>query len=187
MAANAVPLPIVSDVMVARVRGAIAHDTVARRGLSLTPEARAVLASADPESRAIARKAGEAVVRQVVKRLGPLSVVATVSRGVEAFALGLLLERYLERVRASGSVRIDIDEARRVRDAIDRAVLRVISPAIRPALTTMSHGSEDLRSETTRFLDTLLLTGASLPSYFERRLEAAFDDVAAETPGLRDG
>jgi hypothetical protein len=187
MSANAVPLPILPDLVIARVRGAIAHDTVARHGLSLTKDARTILASADPETRAIARKAGEALVRQIAKRLGPLAALATVSRGIEAFALGLLLARYIERFRASGSVRIDADEARRVRDAIDRAVLRVISPDVHPASALMPRGADDMRSELTRWLDTLLLTGASLPSYFERRLEAAFDDVAAETPGLRDG
>jgi hypothetical protein len=184
MGANAVPLPLLPDLVIARVRGAIAHDTAARHGLSLTRDARAVLASADPESRALARKAGEAVLRQVAKRLGPLAVVATLSRGLEAYALGLLFDRYIQRFRASGSVRIDIDEARRIRDAIDHSVVRVLSPALRPALTTVRPGAEDLRTEATRFLDSILLTGASLPSYFERRLEAAFDEIARDTPGM---
>lgn len=186
MGANAVPLPLLPDFVIARVRGAIAHDTAARHGLSLTRDARTVLASADAESRAIARKAGEAVLRQVAKRLTPLAAVATLSRGLEAYALGLLFDRYIQRNRAPGSVRIDVDEARRVRDAIDRSVLRVLSPALKPSETTVRPGTEDLRTETTRFLDSILLTGASLPSYFERRLEAAFDEIARDTPGMRD-
>jgi hypothetical protein len=187
MGANAVPLPLLPDFVIARVRGAIAHDTATRHGLSLTQDARTILASADPESRALARKAGEAVLRQIARRLGPLAAVATLSRGLEAYALGLLFDRYIQRFRASGSVRIDIDEARRVRDAIDHSVLRVLSPALRPTLTTVRPGAEDLRTEATRFLDSILLTGASLPSYFERRLEAAFDEIARDTPGMRDG
>lgn len=187
MAANAVPIPLLPDAVVARVRGAIAHDTAARHGLGLTADARTVLSSVDAENRAIARRAGETVIREVLKRLGPLAVVGTVSRGVEAYALGLLFNRYIERVRASAQVRIDVDEARRVRDAIDRAVLRVLSPALKPETTTMSRGSEDLRTETTRWVDTMILTGASLPGYLERRLEAAFDEIAAETPELRNG
>lgn len=186
MGANAVPLPLLPDFVIARVRGAIAHDTATRHGLSLTQDARTVLSSADPESRAIARKAGEAVLRQVAKRLTPLAAVATLSRGLEAYALGLLFDRYIQRFRASGSVRVDVDEARRVRDAIDRSVLRVLSPALKPSQTTVRPGAEDLRTETTRFLDSILLTGASLPGYFERRLESAFDEIARETPGMRD-
>ena len=186
MGANAVPLPLLPDFMIARVRGAIAHDTATRHGLSLTKDARTILASADPESRALARKTGEAVLRQLARRVGPLAVLATLSRGLEAYALGLLFDRYIQRFRASGSVRIDIDEARRVRDAIDRSVLRVLSPALKPSLTTVRPGAEDLRPEATRFLDSILLTGASLPSYLERRLEAAFDEIARDTPGMRD-
>lgn len=184
MGANAVPLPLLPDFMIARVRGAIAHDTATRHGLSLTKDARAILASADPESRALVRKTGEAVLRQLARRVGPLAVLATLSRGLEAYALGLLFDRYIQRFRASGSVRIDIDEARRVRDAIDQSIVRVLSPALRPALTTVRPGAEDLRTEATRFLDSILLTGASLPSYFERRLEAAFDEVARDTAGM---
>jgi hypothetical protein len=184
MGANAVPLPLLPDFMIARVRGAIAHDTATRHGLSLTKDARTILASADPESRALARKTGEAVLRQLARRVGPLAVLATLSRGLEAYALGLLFDRYIQRFRASGSVRIDVDEARRVRDAIDQSIVRVLSPALRPALTTVRPGAEDLRTEATRFLDSILLTGASLPSYFERRLEAAFDEVARDTAGM---
>lgn len=181
MAANAVPIPLLPDTVVTRVRGAIAHDTAARHGLGLTSDARTVLASVDAENRAMARRAGETVIREVLKRLGPLAVVGTLSRGVEAYALGLLFNRYIERIRASAQARIDVDEARRIRDAIDRAVLRVLSPALKPETTTMSRGGEDLRSETTRWLDTLILTGASLPGYLERRLEAAFDEIMAES------
>ena len=186
MGANAVPLPLLPDFMIARVRGAIAHDTATRHGLSLTKDARTILASADPESRALARRTGEAVLRQLARRVGPLAVLATLSRGLEAYALGLLFDRYIQRFRASGSVRIDIDEARRVRDAIDRSVLRVLSPALKPSLTMVRPGAEDLRPEATRLLDSILLTGASLPSYLERRLEAAFDEIARDTPGMRD-
>lgn len=187
MAVNVVPLPFLPDAMASRVRGAIAHDTAARHGLGLTAEARDVLGRVDPENRALSRRASETVIREVLKRLGPLAAIGSVSRGMEAYALGLLLNRYIERVRGSASVRIDVDEARRVRDAIDRAVLRVLSPALKPESTTLSHASEDLRTETTRWVDTLILTGASLPGYVERRLEAAFDEIAAETPELRHG
>lgn len=188
LAASAIPLPLLPDFVVVRVRGATAHDVVARHGLSLTNEARAVLASPGGTSeKVLARKAGETVVREILKRLGPMAAVATITRGVEVFALGLLLDRYIERVRASASVRIDIDEAKRVRDAIDKAIFRSLSPTLAPSSTTLRRGAEDLRGEITRWADAAFLTGASLPSYIERRLHAAFDEIVAESPGLRDG
>jgi hypothetical protein len=51
----------------------------------------------------------------------------------------------------------------------------------------MTDGLEDLRDELTRWIDAALLTSAALPSYLERRLEAAFDEVVRETAGSRDG
>lgn len=186
MAANAIPIPIVPHYMVARVRGAMAHDTVTRHGLSLTKEARAIFESASFGSGVTARKAGEAVVHQILKRLGPLAALTTVTRGLEVYALGKLLDRYIERVRTSGSVRIDVEEATRVRDAIDRAVLRSISPALQPSAAMLPRSVEDVRSEVTRVLDAVILTSASLPGYIERRLEAAFDEVVSETPGIRN-
>jgi hypothetical protein len=186
MAANALPIPIVPHYMVGRVRGAMAHDTVTRHGLSLTREARAVFEGASSGSGAAARKAGEAVVRQVLKRLGPLAALTTVTRGLEVYALGKLLDRYIERVRTSGSVRIDVEEATRVRDAIDRAVLRAISPALQPSPAMLPRSVEDVRSQVTRVVDAVILTSASLPGYIERRLEAAFDEVVSETPEIRD-
>lgn len=186
--ANALPLPLIPDTLVVRVRGAMAHDIAARRGLSLTNEARTILAHPGSGSdQVLARKAGETVVREILKRLGPLAIIASASRALEVFALGHLLERYIERVRASGSVRIDIGEAKRLRDAIDKAVIRAFSPTLTPASTTLQRASEDLRGELTRWIDAVLLTGASLPSYIERRLEAAFDEIVAESSGLRDG
>ena len=44
----------------------------------------------------------------------------------------------------------------------------------------------DLRDELTRWIDAALLTSASVPSYVERRLEAAFDEIVRET-GLGRG
>jgi len=77
-------------------------------------------------------------------------------------------------------------EARRVRKAIDSAVLHVVSPGVETRRLTLPDAPEDLRDEFTRWLDTLLITGASLPSYLERRLEAAFDQVVSRSPELQE-
>jgi hypothetical protein len=90
-------------------------------------------------------------------------------------------------VRAAGAVRMHLEEARLVREAIDRAVLRALSPALRPSSTTLGEGVEDLRDEFTRWIDAVILTSAALPSYLERRLEAAFDEIVEQTPGLKNG
>src|SRR5579883_110709 len=40
---GAVPLPWIPDALVGRVRGALVHDIASRHGVSLAPEARAIL------------------------------------------------------------------------------------------------------------------------------------------------
>ena len=180
VAASAVPLPIVPDRLVDRVRGAIAHDAVARHGLSLTTEARAVLAAPGGLDRAMAVKAAQMLIMAVLKRLGPLGAAVLVARGLETFALGHLLDRYLSQGRSERGVRIQADEARHVRALIDRALVRALSPTLQPAIATLPGPAEDVRDEVTRWTDLVLLTVAALPSYVERRLEAAFDQVLAE-------
>ena len=187
VAASAIPIPFLPDRVLVRVRGAVVHDVAARHGLSLTSDARAVLAEPDSEGRTKIVRAAESVARQLLRRLRPLGVLTAASRGIELYALGLLLERYIAKVRAAGAVRMHLEEARLVREAIDRAVLRALSPALRPSPTTLGEGVEDLRDEFTRWIDALLLTSAALPSYLERRLEAAFDEIVEQTPGLKNG
>jgi hypothetical protein len=187
VAVGAIPIPFVPDRLAARVRGAIAHDVTARHGVSLTSDARKILAEPDPRGggRALARKAAEAISMRLLKRaFAPAGALATLAGGLEVYALGVLLERYLTRVRKTSAVRIDIEEARKIRDLIDRTLLRALSPSLQPASLNLSDPIEDLRDEVTRWIDTALLTGATLPSYVERRLEAAFDELAAAT---RDG
>jgi hypothetical protein len=185
VAATAIPIPFLPDRVIVMVRGAVVHDVMARHGLSLTSDARAVLAEPDSETRTRLLHAAESVARRLLRRLRPLGVITAASRGVELYALGLLLERYLSTIRVEGAVRMHLEEARLVRDAIDRAVLRALSPSLRPSTTTQGEGVEDLRDELTRWIDALLLTSAALPSYLERRLEAAFDEIVAQTPGFK--
>jgi hypothetical protein len=187
LAAATIPVPFLPDRVLSRIRGAVVHDISARHGVSLTSDARSALAATDSEERSRLSRVAETVARQILRRAGPLGFMGSLTRGIEVYALGFLLERYLRDVRPMGSVRIQIDEARRVRDAIDKSIVRALSPALRPALTTLAEGSEDLRDEFTRWLDALLLTSASIPSYLERRLESAFDELVTETPELRNG
>src|SRR5262249_9036326 len=141
----------------------------------------------DSETRTRMVRAAESVVRQVLKKLRPLGVVSAASRGLEIYALGHLMERYVSKLRSSSAVRMHFEEARQVRDAVDRALIRAFSPALQPATETINEGAEDLRDEFTRWIDAVLLTSAALPSYLERRLDAAFDEIVAEMPGLKNG
>ncbi len=187
VAATVIPIPFVPDRVLAGVRGALVYDIASRHGLSLTTDARQALAEPDSELRTKLVRTAETIVRQVLRRMRPLGFLASASRAIEIYALGLLFERYITEVRRAPALRVHQEEARLVREAIDRALLRALSPSLKPKPTTVNEGVEDLRDEFTRWIDALLLTSAAVPSYLERRLLTAFDEVVAETPGLRDG
>lgn len=187
IAANAIPLPFVPDRLLSRVRGAVVQDVASRHGISLTADARKILADPSSDQRTALVRVAEGLVRQLLRRFGPLGTVTAVSRGLEVYALGHLLDRYLRDARPSAKVRMPLEEAQKVREAIDKAMIRSLSPTLQPHETTIGSSPEDLRDEITRWVDTALLTSATLPSYMERRLEAAFDQVLTEIPGLRDG
>jgi uncharacterized protein (DUF697 family) len=178
-ATGIVPLPWVPDAMVRRVRGALVHDLTARHGLSLTHEARSVLAEPGGTEgpRGFLSQGVTFAVTRVLGRFGPLAVIPPVRSALGTWVLGHLLQRYLETARTQRSVRIDVEEARRVRRAIDQALLY--------ALTTDAHRSredrpiapEDLREPNEQLVDGVLISLASMPGWLVRRLEAAFDEV----------
>ena len=184
MIAGAVPLPIVPSAVLRRVRGALAHDIAARHGLSLTNEARNEMSEPSRAARGGAILATLAfVARRTLRRFGMLGVVPPVSAWLEVYALGLLFDRYLERVRSSQTVRIHGGEAKLVRKAIDAALSRALSPKLelRPQPGNVEP-TEELRDLPTRLIDGILLAAAALPDHLQRRLESAFDDVLDEEP-----
>ena len=63
---------------------------------------------------------------------------------------------------------------------LDTAVVRALSPSLSPEAVALLPPPEDLRDVFTRWIDTLILVGAGLPGYLERRLDSAFDAVIAE-------
>jgi hypothetical protein len=187
VAATAIPIPFLPDRVIVLVRGAVVHDVLSRHGLSVTSDARDALAQPDTETRTRILHTAESLARRFLRRLRPLGVLTAASRGLEMYALGFLLERYVSRLRRSGAVRMHLEEARLVREAIDRSILHAFSPSLQPSPATLGEGAEDLRDEFTRWIDALLLMSAALPSYLERRLAAAFDETVAAIPGLADG
>ena len=176
-----VPLPWVPDAIARRIRGAMVHDLTARHGLSLTPEARAVLVEpAGAEGpRGVFSQGATFVATRVLGRFGPLAALAPLRSALGTFVLGHLLARYLDRGRAAHAARIDVEEARRVRRAIDQAVLYAFTTEPGRAREEPPIPVEDLRDATTRIVDGALISVASLPGWLTRRLDAAFDEVLA--------
>lgn len=185
-AAGAVPLPFISWGMLRRVKGAVAHDIATRHGLSLTNEARDLLATPFGGKRPTAFLSTLVfIARRAIKRLGPLAIVPPVSAWVEVYALGLLFDRYLSRARASNSVRIDVVEAQHLSELFERTLGRAVSLRSQPrAGQSVSDPPEDARDTATKLFDGLLLGISAVPYEAQRRLESAFD---VEVKGMNFG
>lgn len=187
LAVAAVPIPILPLRALGHVRGAVVHEVTTRHGLSLSSDAREALAapSSADAVRAMFRRGVELMARRILRRIGPLAPLSAMARSFEVYALGHLLDRYCGEVRPPGTVRILEPEAQRVRRAIDAAVVAAFHPSTQPTTLHLREGAEDLRDEFTRWIDTALLGVASLPSYLQRRLDGAFDEIVERSEDLR--
>jgi hypothetical protein len=184
---GAMPLPWLPDSLIRRLRGALAHDIVCRHGVSLTREARAALA--EPAGldgpRSLAAQAvsflGVRLAARALARIGPVAVVWAFRDAVRMYLLGHLLDRYLEIARAERAVRIDLDEARRIRRAIDGALLRALTapgePFVEPTVI------DDQRDALTALVDGIIGLAAGLPDRLIQRLDAAFDLLVSQGDG----
>lgn len=174
-----VPLPWVPDATVRRVRGALVHDLTSRHGLSLTHEARTILIEPNGTEgpRGFLKQGATFAITRVLGRVGPFAFIPPVRSALGTFVLGHLLQRYLETARTARSVRIDVEEARRVRRAIDQALIYALTTEAKPSREESPHAPEDLREGSEQFVDGVLISVASMPGWLVRRLDAAFDDV----------
>jgi uncharacterized protein (DUF697 family) len=178
-ACGVVPLPWIPDATVRRVRGALVHDLTSRHGLSLTPEARAILVEPNGTEgpRGFLDQGIRFAITKVLGRFGPLAIIPPVRSALGTYVLGHLLQRYLETARTTRSIRIDIEEARRVRRAIDQALVYALTTEARPSREDRPSAAEDLRDQSEQLVDGVLISIASMPGWLVRRIEASFDEV----------
>jgi hypothetical protein len=179
---GAVPLPWLPGSLAKRVRGSLVHDIAVRHGVSLTPEARAALA--DPAGLDASprgwieqgmRFVGVRLAARALTRFGPIGMVWPLREAVRTFALGHLFDRYLAALRTERAVRIDVEEARHVRRAIDGAFARAVTLAPEPVEEPTP--VDDQRDATTALLDGLFSLAAGVPDRLVRRLDLAFDEL----------
>jgi hypothetical protein len=176
-----VPLPWLPDALARRLRGALVQDIAARHGLALTSDARRMLA--DPGATKTKRGAlGQAfgfLSKKVLVRFGPLALLPPLRAAIETYVLGYLFDRYLARDSRPPRTRVDEDEARVVRQAIERAVLRVVSPEGGLQWPVTPLPPEESRDEITQALDGLLSATTTIPAWLLDRLATAFDETLA--------
>jgi hypothetical protein len=180
-----VPLPWVPDALARRVRGSLVHDIAVRHGTALEAAAREALAAraAPGEKRGLVRQAvrfvGSTLAKRALTGLAPIGLVGPVRAALDTYVLGHLFDRYLTQRALSATARdprIGDDEARRVRKAIDSALLRALTVDVDP-VTPPPLSADDARDGTTTFIDGVLSFAAGVPEQLIVRLDAAFDDI----------
>lgn len=173
-----VPLPWLPGSLAKRVRGAMVHDIAARHGLSLANDAREMLSEPNgPDGpRGLVLSTAQFVGMKLLGRFGPVGFIAPVRVALTTWALGHLFDRYLETCRAERAIRIDLDEARKLRIAIDRALVHALTSD--PHRETVSAAPEELRDTLTQIVDGVLGAAAAIPNWLVRRIDAAFDELS---------
>jgi hypothetical protein len=118
---------------------------------------------------------GTRIALRALTGLGPAGLVWPLRGALQVFLLGHLFDRYIELERTERAVRIDVREARRIRAAIDGALVRALT--VEAPATIEPAAVDDQRDTVTVFTDAVLGLAAGLPGRAMQRLEAAFDDL----------
>lgn len=184
---GALPLPWVPDLMVRKIRGTLLHDIASRHGVALMDEARDVLCESwfpgvpklSGMAAAAVSHAGRFAVGRALSFLGPLGWLPPVRSAVYTFVLGHVFERYMETARISKAVRIDADEAKLIKKAVERALLAMATVKTESPWKDRVDAPEELRTDATRVVDGVILSVVSLPGWLVSRLDSAFDDAWA--------
>ncbi len=183
------PLPWLPELAAKRVRGTLVHELCARRGLAITPEARAILAAPISVAGTPGKVLGPIVrfgIGRLAARLTPVGAVAPALSVLGTYLLGHLLGRWLDGPRPIGSARIDIHEAKRVHAAIDDAILFSLKRfEAQSPWKDLPRAPEELREGRDQVVDGVLMAVASLPPWFLARIEEGFDAALAAERGAK--
>ncbi len=175
-AAGAIPVPWVPDMFARRIRAILVSDIATHHGLSLTADARDILALPTPVGSPTGpvRYAYSFLRYRVLRRIGPLATLASAQLAASTFALGHLMHHYIVKCRTANTMRIDATEARKLRDAIDRSMRLAMSEGE----SFSSSDQEPLsvyRASSDESIDHFIIKAAGVPSWMLRRLDAAFE------------
>ncbi len=181
-----VPLPLVDELLGDLARGSAMRRVAARHNVSLLPEARELLSK--PISRP--RKNGR-LLRSIVSRLAaPLRIVSRVEDGATAFASARLLDHYLATSERRLGSAIHLEEAKEIRNAMQRALGETVVRAVRDApasffrvVADVARGvtkeDDERRTILERMMDTLLDAAAEAPPNVGDELVGRFEEALA--------
>lgn len=185
--AAAVPVPFVDSALGGLARGAALRRVASRHGVRLAGEAREILSR--PLAAERSRSWGASVVRRSLARIAaPLRIAVRLEDALMTCVAALLLDHYLATADRERGAPIGVDEARRLRGAIEHAAVAGAAgslreapgrfwTALREALRAAATPDPEDRSPAERLVDALLDAAADAPGEMGERMRAAFDDA----------
>ncbi len=187
--ATAVPVPFLDVALTGLARGAALRRVAARHGVRLAGEPREVLSRPLSAERRSALQA-HLVRRAVAQLVAPLRIAARMEDALLTFVAALLLDHYLATSPRERGAPIGVEEARRIREAMERAALAGPFASLRDAphgfWRTIVDGvraaakpdAED-RTPVERLVDAVLDAAADAPGEVADRMRRAFDAALA--------
>jgi hypothetical protein len=188
-----VPVPVLDVVLAKLARGSAMRRVAARRGVRLTPEARAILARPG-----IASSLGSTPARllraAITRALAPVRVAARIEDATATLLSAILLDHYLATANRRRGAPLGEREATLVRAAMESAwaasglealrtaplgALEVIGAALRASVQP----DAEARGPIERFVDALLDGLADAPEDLIQRMRDHFDAAIAARAG----
>ncbi|MBX3272202.1 MAG: hypothetical protein KF729_18200 [Sandaracinaceae bacterium] len=176
--AGAVPVPMLDAVLSELSRGAAMRRVAKRHGVTLTPDARAILATSG-SIHATSTERGRLLKTALASVLAPFRVAARVDDAVGTLLSAICLDHFLRRPDRPAGAALTAAEAHRVRAATERA----IGEAGFDALKTIPAG---LFRILRRAFDALLAADDEGRSPIERAVDAILDGLADAPDELVD-
>jgi hypothetical protein len=191
--AGAIPLPILDSALSELARGAAMRRVAKRHGVVLTPDARAILAGPGAVG-ATSSERGRLLRAALSSVLAPLRIASRIEDGVATLFAAILLDHYLRRPdRPRGAALVE-SEARRVRAAMESAVVASgfdalktvplgLFRVLKDGLTAMVSVDGESRSPLERLVDTILDELADGPDELVDTLSLHFDEALDRPSG----
>jgi hypothetical protein len=183
-----VPLPWVPEALARRVRGAILEDVSARFLVTVGRAARDELSrpgGALPSAKGPVQQAATFLTTRVLARfarIGPLALYSPLRTALETYVFARLVERYLAK-RGGSASRLELDEAKDLRRAIDAALAKALKARPEGFDFTVPRRPDDDRDALTATIDRVLIGAAGLPEWLLAHVDVAFDESLRHPEG----
>lgn len=187
--AGAVPVPLLDSALSELARGAAMRRVAKRHGVTLTPDARAILAGPGAVG-ATSSERGKLLKSALATVLAPFRIAARIEDGLGTLFAAVLLDHFLRRPDRPKGATLTEAEARRVRVAIERAVAAAGFDALKTVplgvfrilkngFSAMVTVDQENRSPLERLVDSVLDEFADAPDELVDTLAFHFDDALA--------